>query len=230
MDRRSFLLATISVPPLLAFLSPSVVFAEGVSDTSFMAVSRVLIGRQDLSPDIGNRIATLLQQRIGDYPQKLDRLAKALAPAALSTRDRSTVLKALSEEDTDLALEIAKPWYLGYVGTPAGSNTKDNAVFVTYLDAQAYELVLEDLPRTSYPPGGSGWWQAVPEGVTSPAMPERITDWTWQPDGATGKLAKPDPAWRAYAMGEQPTLAAARAALSSGGNTAGTSTTPNTTP
>ena len=214
MDRRSFLLGAIAIPPISSFLLPQVGFAADATASDFMQLSWVLIGRQDLSPDIGARIETLLKQRDAGYDQKLAALRQALAVALKDERQRNVVLKGLSGADTDFALEIAKPWYLGYVGTPAGSNLKDDATFVTYLNAQAYEVVRQDLPRTSYPPGGRGWWQAVPKGVTSPVMPHRVTDWAWQPDGATGAIAKPDAAWRAYGMGEYPSLEAARAATS----------------
>jgi hypothetical protein len=81
-----------------------------------------------------------------------------------------------------------------------------------------------------------GWWQAVPDGVTSPQMPEQVTDWTWQPEGATGVIAKPDPAWKAYGMGQYASVELARAAAPGAkparpaGNTAGSATTPKTRP
>jgi len=212
MDRRSFLLGAIAIPPISSFLLSDFAFADDTQANSFTQVSWVLIGRKDLSPDIAERIEVLLKQRIADYDQKFTALTLALAPAMKDERLRNDALKALSAPDTAFALEIAKPWYLGYAGTAAGSSLKDDATFVTYLNAQAYEVVIKDLPRTSYPPGGSGWWQAVPAGVTSPAMPDRVIDWNWQPEGATGVIAKPDPAWQAYAMGEFPSLDAARAA------------------
>lgn len=212
MDRRTFLLGAIAIPPISSFLLSDFAFADETQASSFMQASWVVIGRKDLSPDIAARIEVLLKQRIPDYDQKFAALSQALAPALKDERLRNDALKGLSASDTAFALEIAKPWYLGYVGTAAGSSLKDDATFVTYLNAQAYEVVINDLPRTSYPPGGSGWWQAVPAGVTSPSMPERVIDWTWQPDGATGVIAKPDPAWQAYAMGEFPSIDAARAA------------------
>ena len=214
MDRRNFLLGAISISPISSFLLPQVAFADDTPTSDFMQLSWVLIGRKDLSPEIGSRIETLLKQRVTGYEQKCSALSQALAVALKDERQRNQALKGLSGPDTDFALEIAKPWYLGYVGTPAGSQAKDEAAFVTYLNAQAYEVVQQDLPRTSYPPGGRGWWQAVPKGVTAPLMPQRVTDWAWQPEGATGAIAKPDAAWRAYGMGEFPSLEAARAALS----------------
>jgi len=212
MDRRSFLLGAISISPISSFLLSDFAFADETQAGSFMQASWVVIGRKDLSPDIAGRIEVLLKQRIADYDQKFAALTQALSPAIQDEKLRNDALKGLSAADTAFALEIAKPWYLGYVGTAAGSSLKDDATFVTYLNAQAYEVVLKDLPRTSYPPGGRGWWQAVPAGVDSPTMPDRVIDWTWQPDGATGVIAKPDPAWQAYAMGEFPSLDAARAA------------------
>lgn len=215
MDRRSFLIGALSIPPLLGFLHSGVAFAAEASDTPFLHVSRVLIGRDDLSPAIASRIETLLAQRIPGYSQKVAGLAHTFAPAIEDPKQRNGLLKALSGEDIDFALAIAKPWYLGYVGTPSGSILKDDAVFVTYLDAQAYEVVSQDLPRTSYPPGGQGWWAAVPEGVTAPAMPQQVAEWTWQPEGATGMIAKADPAWRAFGMGQYASIELARAALAS---------------
>ena len=235
MDRRSFLIGAIAVPPMFSFLSSGLALAADEPDSPFMQVSRVLMGRNDLSPDVAQRIETLLQQRMPGYPQKIGALAQLLAPAVKDESLRNDLIKGLSSDETDFALEVAKPWYLGYVGTPSGSILKDDAAFVTYLDAQAYEVVLKDLPRTSYPPGGQGWWQAVPDGVNAPAMPERVIDWTWQPDGATGVIAKADPAWRAYGMGQYASLEQARAAMPGAaarpaGNTAGTATTPKTRP
>ena len=240
MDRRSFLIGALSIPPVLSFLSSGAVFAAEVTQTDFLKVSRVLIGRPDLAPDIAQRIETLLAQRIPGYSQKLAALAQVFGPAIQDPAQRNALLKALPADELDFALALAKPWYLGYVGTPSGSILKDDAVFVTYLDAQAYEVVSKDLPRTSYPPGGEGWWQAVPEGVTAPQMPEQVAEWTWQPDGATGVIAAVDPAWRAFGMGQYASVELARAALAGSGvkptptrlagNTAGTATTPKTQP
>jgi fructose 5-dehydrogenase small subunit len=211
INRREFLQFSALVPAAFLAGPAGALAADGRSD--IMAVSKTIIGRDDLSAEIGARIADLLRNRIGEFDAKLTRLAHQLDTVS----DKNKAVEDLQGDDLAFALEIAKPWYLGYVGTPGGTVlTDDGTGFVTYLDARAYEVVAQDLPRTSYPPGGRGWWQAVPPGVSSPPMPEGVTTWGWQPDNATGNLAASDPAWVAYGMGEYPSLAAARAALSNG--------------
>ncbi len=125
--------------------------------------------------------------------------------------DRQSKLTALSDAQVKIALEIAKPWYLGYVGTPSDFVLKDDAAFATFLEVQSWRKIIDEVPRPTYPTGNAGWWQAVPKGVDAPDMPAKITDWTFHP-GGPGQIQPPDPAWRDYASTKHADLAAARQA------------------
>jgi hypothetical protein len=119
------------------------------------------------------------------------------------------MLGGLSDEQVKFALDIAKPWYLGYVGTPSNFVLKDNAAFVTFLEAQAWEKIIDEVPRPTYPRGSAGWWVVAPPGVNAPAMPDAITSWTFHPGGPSRILA-PDADWKAYALAQHTSIEEAR--------------------
>ncbi len=56
------------------------------------------------------------------------------------------MLTGLSEAQVKFALSIAKPWYLGYAGTPSNFGLKDNAAFATFLEAQSFQKIIEFVP------------------------------------------------------------------------------------
>ena len=88
---------------------------------------------------------------------------------------------------------------------------KDNAAFATYLQAQSWQKILDQVPRPTYPDGSAGWWVTAPPGIAAPAMPGEIADWTFHPGGPQQILA-PDPAWKSYASAKHQSIADARQA------------------
>ncbi|MDO5641537.1 MAG: sugar dehydrogenase complex small subunit [Paracoccus sp. (in: a-proteobacteria)] len=205
-DRRGFLISLAAIPPALAL--PAAALSVHPASESFLAVSRIITGADDLTFPTAARIEALLAERDADFDTKLAALHDALSAAP----SREAGLAALSDADLDTALMIAKPWYLGYVGTPSGRILEDDAAFATFLEMQAYAKTGGIVPPQSYAPGPAGWWQEAPAGVDASDLPRDAADWAYQPRQSY-QIVTPDPAWRAYAAGEYDTIDAARAAL-----------------
>ncbi|OOY06648.1 sugar dehydrogenase complex small subunit [Thioclava sp. F28-4] len=227
LDRRRFLIALAGTVPL-ASLTPG--FARAADSTApsdaFLSVSRAICGNDSLSKETAARIEKLLSKDDAGFASKLDGLAKAF-----DGKDRAAAIDGLSDEQTTLALSIAKPWYLGFTGSPSARILKDDAEFATFLEAQALTKVSDIVPLQTYPSGGAGWWQEVPKGVDASDLPEEATSWEYQPKSSY-ELQDPDAAWLAYAKGEVDSVDAARKAqgADSGGGSgakAGASGSPN---
>jgi len=207
VTRRSVLLALAAQVPAVGLALPSLANTADADDP-FLEASRVIAGNATLSAGVARRIAGLLSGRIADFGAKLDDLVKTME-ATGGTREQ--MLSALSAGQVRFALAIAEPWYLGRVGKPSDFVLKDDAVFATYLEAQSWSKIVDEVPRPTYPGGNAGWWDAAPPGVQAPAMPEGITQWTFHPGGPAQILA-PDPKWKAYATATHADIAAARRA------------------
>ena len=207
VTRRSVLLALAAQVPAIGLALPSLANTADADDP-FLKASRVIAGNATLSAGVARRIAGLLSGRIADFGAKLDDLVKTME-ATGGTREQ--MLSALSAGQVRFALAIAEPWYLGRVGKPSDFVLKDDAVFATYLEAQSWSKIVDEVPRPTYPGGNAGWWDAAPPGVQAPAMPEGITQWTFHPGGPAQILA-PDPKWKAYATATHADIAAARRA------------------
>lgn len=175
---------------------------------SFLAVSRVIAGNDALSPDVAKRIEGLLAKRTDSFAAQLDDLAAALEGVSGS---REQKLSKLSDEQVKFALLIAKPWYLGFVGTPSDFVLDDDAVFATFLEGQSWEKIIDEVPRPTYPGAGAGWWSEAPPHVKAPDMPADITRWNFHPPGPA-QIQAPDPEWKAYATAEHGSIDAARGA------------------
>lgn len=169
-------------------------------------MSRVITGTDALSAGVAQRIRALLGARNDRFESALSNLAGAM-PLARGNREQR--LSRLSPAQVSFALSIAKPWYLGYVGTPSNFVLKDDAAFATFLEAQSFEKVIGFVPRPTYPRGSAGSWAVPPKGVAAPAMPEQIKDWTFHPGGPSAIVA-PDPQWKRYATAEHASLEEAR--------------------
>ncbi|WP_278937585.1 MULTISPECIES: sugar dehydrogenase complex small subunit [Pseudomonas] len=206
MDRRSFLVSLALIPPALYW--SSALLAAGSASDAFREVSRIITGADNLTPGAAARIEALLTERHAGFAAHLAALHKTLA----ASTSREAGLSALSGTDLDTALIIAKPWYLGYVGTPSGRILEDDAAFATFLEMQAYAKTGGIIPAQSYPPGPAGWWRDTPRGVDASDLPEGATTWAYQPLKHY-TIATPDPAWHAYAEGRFDSIEAARAAL-----------------
>ncbi|OOY21768.1 hypothetical protein BMI86_04240 [Thioclava sp. DLFJ5-1] len=225
LDRRRFLIALAGTVPL-ASLTPGFARAadSAAPSDAFLSVSRAICGNDSLSKETAARIEKLLSEDEAGFAGKLDGLANAF-----DGKDRAAAIESLSDDQTTLALSIAKPWYLGFTGSPSARILKDDAEFATFLEAQALTKVSDIVPLQTYPSGGAGWWQEVPKGVDASDLPEEATSWEYQPKSSY-ELQYPDPAWLAYAKGEADSVDAARKAQgadSGGGTGQGASGSPN---
>jgi hypothetical protein len=207
LTRRQFLIGLAGVVPAGMLLEPEFGWADE-SGTLFLRVSKTITGATGISSDVADRIESLLAGRDREFASHLQRLASALDDAPGT---RAQKLSALSDDLVKVALEIAKPWYLGYVGTPSDFVMKDDAAFATFLEAQAYEKIIDMVPRPTYPGHGPQWWGGPPPGVDAPSMPAEIVGWQFYPEGPA-EIKPPDPAWRIYAIAKYDNLDAARKA------------------
>ncbi len=212
INRRVFLLSLASIPPLAALPFTALRASAAAGSQSFLAVSETITGAQNLSPETTQRVEQLLRERVDGFDDRLSSLASALSGPG----SREALLSALDDEDLDFALQVAKPWYLGYVGSPSGRVLDDDAAFATYLEAQAYQKVADIIPLLSYAPAQAGWWKDVPDGVDGSDLPAGADTWAYQPRQSY-QIAAPDPAWRAYAAGDYDTIEEAKADLSGTG-------------
>jgi fructose 5-dehydrogenase small subunit len=215
LTRRRVLIGLTGIAPAVRFLSPASAWAAG-DDDSFLQTSRIITGNDSLSADISQRIHSLLVERIDQFSSQLVDLAGAMKKVV---GGRTEMIGALDDHQVKFAIEIAKPWYLGYVGTPSNFVLKDNAAFTTYLQAQSWQKIVDEVPRPTYPNGNAGWWVAAPPGIDAPAMPGGIANWTFHPGGPSQILA-PDPEWKTYASAKHPSIEDARRAKPGTGNTA----------
>lgn len=206
--RRRILIGLAGALPAAQLLLPSGVqaAAQGQAGDAFLRVSQVITGTDALSADVAQRVRGLLAARNDQFEAALSDLAGAMRSAS---GDRQQMLSRLSPAQVKFALTLAKPWYLGYVGTPSNFVLKDDAAFATFLEAQSFQKVIDFVPRPTYPSGSAGSWAAVPKGVDSPAMPEQIRDWTFHPGGPT-TIVPPDPQWKSYATAAHASLDEAR--------------------
>jgi hypothetical protein len=217
VDRRTLLISLAAFPPLVAGQAlPS--FAEESGDAArFLDISRIITGTDTLTAATASRIEGLLRGRDAAFDEKLGKLSTALSGRG----SRDDKLKALDGDNLTFALDIAKPWYLGYVGTPSGLIMSDDSAFATFLEAQGYSKVVDIVPRLTYPTGPAGWWAATPAGVDGSDLHESAKSWSYQPQ-QDYVIAEPDPAWRAYAAGEYDSVEAARTALKPASTDGGT--------
>ncbi len=203
--RRRILIGLAGVLPVAQLVLPLDVLAAQ-NDDVFLRVSRVITGSEALSAGAAGRIRDLLSARDDEFTSQLSDLANAMQKTA-GTRDE--ILSRLSDEHVKLALTIAKPWYLGYVGTPSNFVLKDDAAFATFLEAQSYQKIVDVVPRPTYPSGSAGSWDVAPKGATAPVMPEQVKDWAFHPGGPSAIVA-PDPAWKVYATTKHASVEEAR--------------------
>ena len=205
LSRRAVLIRLAASVPLASFLNAfPLTFAtaataatEGNSD--ILKVSRVIVGRDDLDPAIAQRVFDALVSRIDGFKAKLSTLASALG----NGKDRDAALSALDDDNLELALAIAQPWYTGVAGVGSEHSYDDGAIFVTFLGAEAFRAIQHIVPIQSYSTGAPGWWADTPTGMTAPSMPEEIRDWAYVPPGADGPTAKADPELLALVMSQK---------------------------
>ena len=211
--RRSFLVALAALVPAARFSCPSSAWADA-DGNAFLRTSRIITGTESLSAEVGRRIQGLLSDRVDQFASKLNDLSAAMRATGDS---REEMLAGLTDAQVDFALDVARPWYLGYVGSPSAFVLDDDAVFATFLEAQCWEKIVSEVPRITYPGRNAGWWDVAPPNVDAPAMPEQIKSWTFHPGGPSGILA-PDPAWKANATADHASIEKARRARPSAGD------------
>lgn len=151
--RRAMLLGLASTLPMGWILQSTSAHAADV-DEDFLWVSKVITGSEDISNDVAGRIEALLVDRVDGLTSRLDDLIAAMR--ATGQDDRTAMLTSLTDEQVVFALDIAKPWYLGYVGSPSSFTLEDDAAFATFLEAQSWEKIVDAVPRITYPGQGPG--------------------------------------------------------------------------
>ena len=186
-SRRDVLIGLTVAVPIASALLPTALQAQTASP--MLKVSRVIVGRDDLSPALADRVHDALAAQISGFEQKLTTLVAALGEG----QDRDAALSGLDEDNLDLALKIAQPWYTGVAGVGDEHGFDDGAIFVTYLGAEALRAIQDSAPFRTYSTGAPGWWVEPAPGVTPPPMPAEILDWTYVPPGASGIAATADP-------------------------------------
>lgn len=216
--RRRVLIMLASLAPAALLPATSRSAATGAPATAdddvFLDASRTITGSDALSADVARRIRSLLSERVERFEERLDDLAGTMQRAG---GDRGRMLGALSDVQVEFALDVARPWYLGHVGTPSSFVFGDDAAFATFLEAQAWQKIVDVVPRPTYPTGVAGWWDVAPHGVDAPAMPEEIASWTFHPGGPARILA-PDPGWKRYATTRHADVDDARRTKPDGGD------------
>lgn len=205
MTRRRLLIGLAAIAPASVFLRPTIASAAS-DDDAFLRASRVITGNDSLSADVALRIHELLTKRIDRFESRLGELDEAMQKTG---GGRDQMLAALTDSQVDFAIDIARPWYLGYVGKPSDFVLKDDAVFATFLEAQSYQKIIDEVPRPTYPSEGPGWWDVAPPNVGAPPMPEEIKSWTFHP-GGPARIMAPDPEWKAYATVHHASIEEAR--------------------
>jgi hypothetical protein len=163
--RRNVLLALVAAPPALLTARSAIGTVLDTDDGRLLEVSKVMTGTDAISADVAVRIGDLLRGRIGGFDAKLSGLAAVLRRV---NGDRAAKLAALNDMQVGFALQIARPWYLGYVGTPSDLVLKDDAAFATFLEAQSFQEIADVVPRLTYPGHAAGWWDIAPAGVAAP--------------------------------------------------------------
>ena len=210
--RRSVLVGLVAVPAALLTTGSAVGTSPTVDGGGLLEVSKIITGTPTLSLDVAKRIGDLLRDRIDGFDAKLAGLAATLKAGS---GDRAARLAALNNDQVVFALQIARPWYLGYVGTPSDFVLKDDAAFATFLEAQSFQKIADVVPLLTYPDRASGWWDVAPASVEAPTMPAQITDWTFHPGGPAQILA-PSPVWRSYVTANYASVEEARHARPGG--------------
>lgn len=221
MKRRDFLTALVLTPPILS-LQTNPLFALSSDKSLILHVSEVLTGRAPLDSAIANRVEKLLLQKDPKFNQRLEVLGKNIGDAQVKDRDK--VIASLSENDVNTAIEIIRPWYLGFTGTPSTSHMEDDAEFVTFLSALMYEPTADNTVRPSYARDGRDYWGKTPTGVKAPTMDANIREWGDKSPKAAADYAEPDPAYLLLVEGKAKTLEEAKLLLKT------TPSNDNTTP
>ncbi len=188
-SRRDVLIGLAISTPIASALLPNMLYAQ--AETPILKVSRVIVGRDDLSAALADRVYAALTDQISGFEENWLPWRWPWGMAGIAMR-RS---RRLMTQKLDLALKIAQPWYTGVAGIGNEHGFDDGAVFITCLEAEALRSLQDSTPFRTYSTGAPGWWVDPAPDVAPPPMPSDIRDWSYVPPGASGVSATADPAF-----------------------------------
>ena len=156
--RRQLLAGSALLLADLAFLTPA--FAQtdsSAAETAFLALSRKVTGKDQLSLVTASRILAALAADDSALSTKLEKLTE-LSTLASSPTALKQAASTVGLDGTVMA--IVSAWYTGTVDTKAGP------VVVAYKDALMYQPVADGLTVPTYCSRGPLWWSDLPPQVT----------------------------------------------------------------
>lgn len=133
---------------------------------SFMPVSRLLTGHDEIRDEIASRAWSALSQRHDGFADRFSALETALSQAGIdqfAQLPEAAVLRDASLKET--AVAIVSAWYLGRVGT-VDNFSETASSFVTYADALMWAPTVDVTVIPTYSRAGPGHWAKPPHGVT----------------------------------------------------------------
>ena len=139
----------------LSFVSGGSARAAVQGDDDFFAVSRLLVGKEDLSATFSDALLAAFRRIDPSFDTLLARLRQALGDGPLGSEVK-TRLAGANSDLTSLPQVILSGWYLGVVGSG------EKAICVAYVDALANRAVADVLRPQSYSYGAYGSWAKKP--------------------------------------------------------------------
>ncbi len=125
-------------------------------DASFLELSRLAVGRPQLSPETAGRLRAAL---LADNPDFVQRAKALLDFAKASGASTSQTLAAAVDKRPDLRTvlqAVVRAWYIGIVGSgPSARVIEDH-------DALMFAAVADALVPPSYCEGSTFYWTATP--------------------------------------------------------------------
>lgn len=131
-------------------------FAATQDNADFLAVSKALVGREDLSLPFNDALLAAFRKNDASFDAKLAQLRKMIGDAPVSGEALKAALTGAGADIAALPQSILTGWYLGI----AGSGSK--AICVAYTDALANRLVADVVRPQSYSYGAYGSWAIKP--------------------------------------------------------------------
>lgn len=154
--RRQLLAGSALLLADLAFHTPALAETDA-AEAAFLALSRKITGKDQLSPVTAGRILAALAADDPDLPAKLEKLTELSSSAASPT----ALKQAASTVGLDgTMMAIVSAWYTGTIDTKAGP------VVVAYKDALMYQPVADGLTVPTYCNRGPLWWSDLPPHIT----------------------------------------------------------------
>lgn len=158
--RRQLLAGSALLLADLAFHTPALAETgspTAATEAAFLALSRKVTGKDQLSPVTAGRILAAL---VADDPALSAKLEK-LTDLSASTASPAALKQAASSVGLDgTVMAIVSAWYTGTIDTKAGP------VVVAYKDALMYQPVADGLTVPTYCSRGPLWWSDLPPQVT----------------------------------------------------------------